>query len=72
MSTQVLDLMSQYTNQSAMSSYFTDKMEVISVLSYASGKTISDGATDATTAITSALAAGDNSKMNVLYIPGGT
>lgn len=50
------ELQAIYTNQSQMSNYFTDKMGILSILSYANGSAIYDGVTSAYTALTNALA----------------
>jgi hypothetical protein len=45
------ELVSIYTNQSQMGNFFTDKMGILSVLSYAGSSTVYDGVTDASSAI---------------------
>ena len=51
------ELMSIYSSQSQLSSFFTDKIGIYSIMSYANKKTIYDGITSATTALTNCITA---------------
>jgi hypothetical protein len=51
------EALSRYTAQSNLSNFYTDKVGMMSILSYAGTSTVYDGATDIYTALTAAVAA---------------
>lgn len=66
------ELLSMYSNQAQIYSFFTDKLYIISVLSYANNETINDGVTSASTAIQNAINAVSNAGGGVVFFPAGT